>query len=133
MADPWGVCYSSPSVISSRFSALSYHTYSHAPEADHSPASGRLFMRHTLGADKGRSASSQSRSPGRYVRDATVSVGGVGSAEAITPRATRGVTNPATSPTERFGIYVDGDYYGPFAYASITPCVRARVRGWGWG
>jgi len=123
MADPWGVCYSSPSAISSRFSALSYHTYSTAPESDHSPSSGRLLMRHTIAADKGRSASSQARSPGRCVRDATVSVGGVGNAEATTPRGARGVTNPATLPTERFGIYVDGEYYGPFAYASITPCV----------
>jgi len=77
-------------------------------------------MRSTMASDKGRSGAA-TRAPSRYVRTATIGVGSTGVTESLTPRSVRG--GSVTPAVDRFGLYVDGEYYGPFAYATIAPCV----------
>jgi hypothetical protein len=110
--------YASPTSVNARFGALSFHTFS--TETAHCPTSGRLQMRCAIASDKGRAAAS--RAPHRYVGAASLSAW-VGGADAVaTPRMPRGGGVSAAMPSERFGLYVDGQYYGPFAHATIQPC-----------
>ena len=59
------------------------------------------------------------RAPHRYVR--TAAIGAVaGSSAADGKPSPRGAAVAGSS--ERFGVLVDGDYYGPFTYALVVPC-----------
>ena len=116
MSDPWGVSYPTPTTIAARFNSLSMHTHSIDPF--HSPSSGRLQLRCSLSAT---SSAKASRSPLRYVKTATVSAGrDLAGADSTTPRLQ---TRPGSAGMERFGLLVDGEYYGPFAYVHISQCV----------
>ena len=55
------------------------------------------------------------RAPLRYVKSASVSALGGSDSGYATPRR--------LAADERFGLLVDGEYYGPFAHAQIAPCV----------
>ena len=119
MADPWSVSYTTPCTLSARFASLSFHTFSSGTSTGtsgtgsmHSPSAGRLQMRCAMAAEKGRPA----RAPHRYVNAVTIQ-----SSPSLdapnTPRTARG------TPHESFGLYADGEYYGPFAFAMVSPCV----------
>ena len=117
MSDPWGVPYQTPTTVAGRFACLSWHTFSSAPF--HSPASGRLQMRCGLAT---KSAPASSKPPMRYADTASVHAGlgaGLGGAQdgSLTPRTPRGGGQDG-----KFGLLVDGEYYGPFAYCHIAPC-----------
>ncbi len=123
LADPWGIAGAAPATMAARFASLSFHT--HATDTGHCPSDGRLQMRCAVAGATGRSAAQPTRTPHRYVRTAAIGAG-AGSA-AVDPSmgagkpAGRGAA--AAAGTERFGVLVDGEYYGPFAYALVTPCV----------
>lgn len=117
MADPWGVPYPTATTINARFSALSMHTFSLEPF--HAPSSGRLQMRCTMAAkDKSTAAAAAAaaRSPQRHIVAATITSGldALGADGAQTPRTARGA--------EKFGLLVDGEYYGPFAHMQVRAC-----------
>ena len=127
MADPWGVAYTQLTSLAARFSSLSLHTFSDEPPL-HFPSSGRLQMRASVTA-------ARTRSPCRYITTATISAGReatatarpapvdsdrpAGGSLARMPSRQQQLAAPAT---ERFGLFVDGEYYGPFAYAQVSPC-----------
>ena len=113
MADPWGVPYPTASTITARLTALSMHTYAHEPF--HSPSSGRLQMRCTV-ATKAAAASAARSSPSRHITSATISSG----LDAL--GADGGQQAPRTPRGERFGLLVDGEYYGPFAHVQVGAC-----------
>ena len=125
MADPWGVTYGTPTVMTARFAGLGFH--SHAADSAHCPSDGRLQMRCTIaGGGTSRSAAASVRSPHRYVRSASIAAG-VGAAGAdpglvSAKGAGRGGATLRDSGADRFGVLVDGEYYGPFAYALVSPC-----------
>jgi hypothetical protein len=120
MADPWGVSYPTSTRIKARFSALSFHTHCVAPF--HSPSSGRLQMECRVAST---SAGKAQPSPLRYVKAATISSGRDGVQDGLP--SSRLQRNPGAaggnSGAERFGLLVDGEYYGPFSHAQIAPCV----------
>lgn len=110
LADPRGVAEQSATTIATRFSTISMHTFStEAPH--HSPSSGRLQLRCGLARPGGRTGEAL---PLRYVKTASISAGPVSSMPS-TPRSAPG--------QERFGLLVDGEYYGPFAQVRVAPCV----------
>ena len=119
-----GVEYPTPSTIAGRFASLGWHTYS-SSEPFHSPASGRLQMRCCLTSQKGDKGGG--KAPMRYVKQSAIHAGanaGLGGAGAqdgsLMPRTPR---TPSGARDERFGLLVDGEYYGPFAYCHVSPCV----------
>lgn len=122
MADPYGVAYSSPTALSGRFTALSFNNVS--LETGHSPTSGRLQMRCCHSSTSGKAASRIVESPLRHIKTATLSAGAATSANESLVRG-RGAQQKGGggSSNERFGLLVDGEYYGPFAHVQLTPCV----------
>jgi hypothetical protein len=123
MADPWGVPYPTPTTITARFAGLSMHSFSTEPF--HSPSSGRLQLRTAIASEKGgkstaaAAAAAAARSPLRYIVSATISAGRDASSDGAAPPPT-----PRGGPrNERFGLLVDGEYYGPFAHVQVAPCV----------
>ena len=58
----------------------------------------------------------------RYVKTATLGSGAAPSPGESMSRG-GGARDKKAGPTERFGLLVDGEYYGPFAHVQLTPCV----------
>lgn len=120
MADPWGVSYPTSTRIKARFNALSFHT--HCVEPFHSPSSGRLQMECRLASAS--NAKSQP-TPLRYIKVATITAGRDGVQDgppSSRPQRSLGSAG-GNSSGDRFGLLVDGEYYGPFSHAHISPCV----------
>ena len=113
LIDPLGVEGAGLTAMTARFASLSFHT--HATDMWHCPSDGRLQMRYAVA---GRSQ--PTRAPHRYVR--TAAIGAVASSSAADGKPSpRGAAVAGSS--ERFGVLVDGEYYGPFTYALVVPCI----------
>lgn len=134
MPSCFGNRYSSPSHVFGRFSALTFHTFSDG-EPLHYPSGGRLLMRctHTpvVGA-KGGGGSRTTDVPTRYIKTATISnaastenVPGMLKRLPETPRERKAAqqTQGGGGLEQRFSLYIDGEFYGPFAHVMLTPCV----------
>lgn len=77
-------------------------------------------MRCSLAASSSRG----SRAPHRYFQTATVSAGHAAAMDSRdAPGNLRQHAGRAGGAEQRFGIYADGEYYGPFAHVAISPCM----------